>query len=331
MKNLLTVLLACSFLTSVFGLFHLQEKGQDTAGTKPVEKKRVTLELTNAPVTDALEQLFRAAGENFVLVQAPSSPVRLTLRLVDVPFEETLGYLCSLAALVWTKKGNIYQIQPGVTPPEVRDLPEELRIYGGVVVPPAWTVPPRPPTVSPGPPVIIHPSVPFGTSQYVCPRCGYLMERNCSRCQRSPNPDWNYCPYDGTRLPPFPTRCPSCGGTVGRGATGGPAIAFVPQEVPLNVIYQGKTVLFGQSRADDAIFFVFPDRTLTLQVLDAGGKILVQRRIPPSPQRQAQVNAFTLLSLRGLLGRKPQPGSYRIALKDEKGGLIGEVSVRILR
>jgi hypothetical protein len=55
-------------------------------------EKRVTIELKDAPITEAFDQLFKAAGENFVLMPGVPPEQRLTLRLVDVPFEKALPF-----------------------------------------------------------------------------------------------------------------------------------------------------------------------------------------------------------------------------------------------
>jgi hypothetical protein len=69
-------------------------------------EKRVTIELKDAPITEAFDQLFKAAGENFVLLPGVPPEQRLTLRLVDVPFEKALSFLCDCGGAEVGTKGR---------------------------------------------------------------------------------------------------------------------------------------------------------------------------------------------------------------------------------
>jgi hypothetical protein len=86
-------------------------------------EKRVTIEVKEAPVAEAFDQLFRAAGENFVLMPGVPSEQRLTLRLVDVPFEKALSFLCDVAGLKWERKDGTYLISPAPRPPAPPGIP----------------------------------------------------------------------------------------------------------------------------------------------------------------------------------------------------------------
>jgi hypothetical protein len=86
-------------------------------------EKRVTIEVKEAPVAEAFDQLFRAAGENFVLMPGVPSEQRLTLRLVDVPFEKALSFLCDVAGLKWERKDGTYLISPIPRPPAPPGIP----------------------------------------------------------------------------------------------------------------------------------------------------------------------------------------------------------------
>lgn len=172
-------------------------------------EKRVTIELKDAPVVDAFDQLFRAAGENFILQPSVSKEQRLTMRLVDVPFEKALNFLCDLTGLKWEQKDGIYVINA--------KLPKSTKTMGGIVMPPETGVFGVSPTVilPPSgieivPPAIVRiPSsaaMPFN----ICTRCRQVVTRQCPKCKRPMEFFWNFCPYDGVKLPPAPEKCPKC-------------------------------------------------------------------------------------------------------------------------
>ncbi|MCS7224831.1 MAG: hypothetical protein NZ959_09790 [Armatimonadetes bacterium] len=330
--------------------------GSAPGGSRRQEKsaKRVTLELTNAPVTDAIEQLFRAAGENFVLIHEPSTTVRLTLRLVDVPFEETLGYLCSLAGLTWRVQEGVYII-------------ERRGATGGATVLPGA---PGGPVLTPIVPPLGVPSIAMGgvlapsLSGLFCPRCGFFSVNKCEKCGRTGLDEWRFCPYDGTRYPERPTQCPQCkgdllrspsgvGGPIGGifsiptapqtpgggpspllGVLGGPSFFLGPvlrspsqSQSEFRILHQGQPILWGYAFSDDALIAVATGKRLILRLYERTGKVVAERRVipqtkPPTPSLQA-------FSISQLIGRKPQAGTYRIVVLDEKGKSIGSTTVRI--
>ena len=190
-------------------------------------EKRVTIELKDAPITEAFDQLFRAAGENFVLMPGAPTEQRLTLRLVDVPFEKVLSFLCDVAGLKWERKDNTYLISPiprPLVPPNITGIPS---------VPP-FGVPPGVGAMGgmilPGIPMlsgeameklrqlgILHEFMSWflnpdeiGLGGIRCPECRSFIRLLCPQCKRSVAPNWRFCPYDGTKLPPA-EKCPKCG------------------------------------------------------------------------------------------------------------------------
>jgi len=187
-------------------------------------EKRVTIELKDAPITEAFDQLFKAAGENFVLMPGVPPEQRLTLRLVDVPFEKALSFLCDLAGLKWERKDGTYLISPilrPLVPPSIPmppfGVPPGVGVMGGAVLP--------------GPPMLsgeamekllqfrfldellsrlaFPPEIGLGSIR--CPKCRNFIRLQCPQCKRSVSPNWRFCPYDGTKLPPSPEKCPECG------------------------------------------------------------------------------------------------------------------------
>jgi hypothetical protein len=187
-------------------------------------EKRVTIELKDASITEAFDQLFKAAGENFVLMPGVPPEQRLTLRLVDVPFEKALSFLCDLAGLKWERKDGTYLISPiprPLVPPSIPmppfGVPPWVGVMGGAVLP--------------GPPMLSGEAMEkllqfrfldellsrlafpteIGLGSIRCPKCHHLIRLQCPQCKRSVSPNWRFCPYDGTKLPPSPEKCPECG------------------------------------------------------------------------------------------------------------------------
>jgi hypothetical protein len=186
----------------------------------------VTIELKDAPITEAFDQLFKAAGENFVLMPGVPPEQRLTLRLVDVPFEKALSFLCDLAGLKWERKDGTYLISPiprPLVPPSVPGIPgvppfgapPGVGAMGGMVLPGA----PVPETMtkllqfhfSEG--LLLQPPIAIELVSVAvrCPKCRHLIRFECPQCKRLMSQTWRFCPYDGTKLPPSPEKCPKCG------------------------------------------------------------------------------------------------------------------------
>ena len=107
-------------------------------GAQPPSEKKVTLQLANTPVIDAIEMLFRDTGYKYTVLPGVSG--RINLRLADVPFEQALAKLTDLAGLEYQVKAGRYIIGPKpkkeaevtATPKEV---PEEQSPHEGVLPP----------------------------------------------------------------------------------------------------------------------------------------------------------------------------------------------------
>jgi hypothetical protein len=189
-------------------------------------EKRVTIELKDAPITEAFAQLFKAAGENFVLMPGVPPEQRLTLRLVDVPFEKALSFLCDLAGLKWERKDGTYLISPiprPLVPPSIPmppfGVPPWVGAMGGIDMVLRIPVPEAaeaarkllefrfPEGLLLQPPIAVE----LVSVAVRCPKCHHLIRLQCPQCKRSVSPNWRFCPYDGTKLPPSPEKCPECG------------------------------------------------------------------------------------------------------------------------
>jgi hypothetical protein len=179
-------------------------------------EKRVTIELKDAPIAEAFDQLFRAVGENFMLLPTVPTERRLTMRLTDVPFEKVLNFLCDLAGLKWERKEGVYVIGP-------KQPTVSAGAIGGAFIPPAILTPivqlPVPPTIGPSPmafgfvggtasPELVRV---YTAKVIFCQACGTPVRRECSKCKNLMAWEWQFCPFDGTKLPPPPQKCPKCG------------------------------------------------------------------------------------------------------------------------
>ena len=76
--------------------------------TAAAVEKRVSLDLQDAPVRQALGVLFQGTGLNFVL--DPTADQRVTLALRDVPFDEALQAVLKAAKLTAKLDGSIYNL-----------------------------------------------------------------------------------------------------------------------------------------------------------------------------------------------------------------------------
>lgn len=80
-------------------------------GAAPAEQK-VSLDLQNAPIREALEKLFRQTKSDFSLDNSVQGYV--TLKITDQPLESALRLLLSRSAvpLTYTKESGVYFIKP---------------------------------------------------------------------------------------------------------------------------------------------------------------------------------------------------------------------------
>jgi hypothetical protein len=179
-------------------------------------EKRVTIELKDAPITEAFDQLFRAVGENFMLLPTVPTERRLTMRLTNVPFEKVLNFLCDLAGLKWERKDSIYVIGP-------KQPIVGVGAIGGAFIQPA--VPQVAQLIIP-PPMTVQIPKAFGfvggtptpelsrvymAMAIFCQGCGMPVRRECPKCKNLMAWEWKFCPFDGTKLLPPPQNCPKCG------------------------------------------------------------------------------------------------------------------------
>lgn len=191
-------------------------------------EKRVTIEVKEAPVAEAFDQLFRAVGENFVLMPGTPTEQRLTLRLVDVPFERALSFLCEVAGLKWERKDGTYLISPAPRPPVPPTIPAMppfagIGAMGGVMLPGAPVLSGEAMEKLLEKLLVVFPSE-VRVGEIRCPKCRNFIRLQCPQCKRPVSQNWRFCPYDGTKLPPAPEKCPKCGAPLPKAKCQRPAI-----------------------------------------------------------------------------------------------------------
>ena len=84
---------------------------QETPSAPPPAEIQVSVDLRDAPVRLALEQLFREAKVDFVI--APDVLGSVTMNLKDLPLEQVLKIICrsNTVPLTYTKEGKIYEVK----------------------------------------------------------------------------------------------------------------------------------------------------------------------------------------------------------------------------
>ena len=77
---------------------------------QPSGEKKVTLQLTNAPVIDAIDLIFKDTGYKYTIEPGVSGTISLGLK--DVPFEQALKTIAQSAGLTYKVASGQYVIQP---------------------------------------------------------------------------------------------------------------------------------------------------------------------------------------------------------------------------
>ena len=90
------------------------------------EDRKISINLVDADMRDALTVLFRGTDKNFVLTEGAATTTRITVKLDGVDFDTALQLILQHAGLQHKVAGNVYTISPaavtggyGVRPPTV--------------------------------------------------------------------------------------------------------------------------------------------------------------------------------------------------------------------
>ncbi|MCS7224830.1 MAG: secretin and TonB N-terminal domain-containing protein [Armatimonadetes bacterium] len=289
-----------------------------TAGGTAKEKT-VTLELKEVTVSEALTRLFREAGENFVLEPGVRTDQKISLSLKNMPFEKALSRVCEAAGLYWEKRDSVYIVRrsdfffyrfwwdplaprpsvPRLRDEKLRDLRERLRILAD------WRrwqwrleLPDR---------LLWQ----FGLPLF-CFQCGEWIPtiRTCPQCQRTMEPDWDYCPYDRSALPALPKKCPKCGSDL-RTFPPRPARSLTHPEFRVRV----------ETARDHVRIIATARKKVTLKVYDPQNRLLAEKEIRPGAPFSG--------TLKDLLKKEPEKGVYRIDVVGDDGKVKGSVQVEV--
>jgi hypothetical protein len=102
----ISVLLLCIF---VGGLLSVAAVSYGQQG-----EHKISLNLVDADIRDALTMLFRGTDKNFVLTGDANTATRVTVKLDGVDFETALYLILQQAGLQAKAAGNVYTISPAV-------------------------------------------------------------------------------------------------------------------------------------------------------------------------------------------------------------------------
>lgn len=78
--------------------------------TQPANQKKVTLQLSDAPVIDAIDYLFKNSGYKYTIEPGVSGIISLGLK--DVPFEQAVKNMANSADIDYQVKDNLYTFTP---------------------------------------------------------------------------------------------------------------------------------------------------------------------------------------------------------------------------
>ncbi|MCX7918401.1 MAG: hypothetical protein N3A72_02100 [bacterium] len=164
------------------------------------ELMKISLELTNIPITTAITQI--AKSGNFSVVISPEVPnVMITATFKNVPADLALQTVCDAAGLTIQKKeANVYLISiKGWRDSDISEMMREI-------VPSAISEAKKVIEEKISTPILQ--TCPMCTKQFrayakpeFCPYCGASMVTKCKSCAKKiTDPDWCYCPYCGKKL-----------------------------------------------------------------------------------------------------------------------------------
>jgi type IV pilus assembly protein PilQ len=108
MRRCLSVSLVIALLCTMLPL-----QGRSAAGAPEGPRysgKKISLDLHNAALGDVLQRLAEASGLN--IIASPEVKGTVTMRLVDVPWDQALDLLLKLNSLTQERYGNVIMIVP---------------------------------------------------------------------------------------------------------------------------------------------------------------------------------------------------------------------------
>ncbi len=207
------------------------------------DNARVSLDVQDLLVTDALKQALQSAGKEFILDPDLPAERRVTLKAQDVKLSTALDLITQSAGAGWrvelrdgkptyrvgksmrtafgTVGLNFSEIRPETLREQLLNVPEITRQF----------IP------------HVNNLYLFGAdeerSTFHCPHCKgqttmirQRQQPKCTKCSRVFQKDWQFCPADGSKRPAAPSQwkfCPHCGKEVKPEKA---AIRLTPPTVP---------------------------------------------------------------------------------------------------
>ena len=197
---------------------------QFTRGNRTPEV-RVDLDLDNVPVRDAVKRICDAGKRDCVVDSDVPEEVRITLRARGVRLGTALDLVSEAAGARWVneRRDGKERIRVGRTVPDLRAMSfsggaTAFATSGGdslttPLVTPIGTIRFQ------GNPLLY--SIREERSTFNCPHCKgqttvvrRRQQPKCTKCDRTFQTDWQFCPADGGKRPPDPGAwqyCPMCG------------------------------------------------------------------------------------------------------------------------
>jgi hypothetical protein len=187
-----------------------------STGTGPHADVRVNLDIENASVKEALQQILDQAKLEYVVDADVPETTRITARARNVKLYTALDLIAQAAGVNWAREVRdsrvVYRFGKTVSPNR------ELRF---IATPRSVT------RVAPNRLLSFNDYVPYSlfgreeSSTFTCPHCsgkatvvGPRQQPKCPKCERTFQADWQFCPIDGTPRPTAPGAwqyCPLCG------------------------------------------------------------------------------------------------------------------------
>lgn len=186
---------------------------------------RVDLDLDNVPVRDAVKRICDAGKRDCVVDADVPEEVRITLRARGVRLGTALDLVSEAAGARWVneRRDGKERIRVGRTVPDLHAMSFSggagaISVSGSDLLT-APVVTPIGPVRFQGSPLLY--SMREERSTFNCPHCKgqttvvrRRQQPKCTKCDRTFQTDWQFCPADGAKRPPDPGAwqfCPMCG------------------------------------------------------------------------------------------------------------------------
>lgn len=201
------------------------------------KQPRVDLDLTEVPAPEALKRVFEQAKVGYRLDADVPREARVTVKAQNIQLHTALNLITEAAGVGWTVE---QKLAAALTLPEDTSKEERAKLLAEAAVVTyrvGKTISTRtllPRMLFHGKEGVVAPSlqlsetlVPFTVygreerSTFTCPHCKQQstmvrvkQQPKCPKCARVYQPEWQFCPADGTRRPAPPGEwrfCPACG------------------------------------------------------------------------------------------------------------------------